>query len=119
MTIPPIANPVVFFEIGCKDLSKTASFYSDLFGWTPTGVPMASLINTNCADGIQGQITSLGQEPQNYVLFYIQVDDINDALTKIIDAGGRKMFGPVILPNNKQFAWFSDPEGNLVGLVSR
>lgn len=118
MTIP-IANPVVFFEIGCKDLPKTASFYSDLFGWTPTDVPMASLINTNSEVGIQGQITSLGHEPHNYVLFYIQVTDINESLRKIEEAGGKKKVGPVILPNNKQFAWFADPEGNMVGLVTR
>ncbi|AEW01059.1 bleomycin resistance protein [Niastella koreensis] len=113
------SNPVVFFEIGCKDLSKTANFYSDLFGWTPTGIPMASLINTNTEEGIQGQITSLGHDPHNYVLFYIQVDDINESLSKILEAGGKKVVGPVILPNNKQFAWFQDPEGNLVGLVTR
>jgi uncharacterized protein len=118
MTIP-IANPVVFFEIGCKDLTKTTSFYSDLFGWTPTGIPMASLVNTNSEDGIQGQIISLGHEPHNYVLFYIQVTDINESLKKIEEAGGKKLVGPVILPNNKQFAWFTDPEGNTVGLVTR
>lgn len=118
MTIP-IANPVVFFEIGCKDLGQVANFYSDLFGWTPTGVPMASLINTNTEEGIQGQITSLGHEPHNYVMFYIQVDDIHDSLKKIEEAGGKKQVGPVILPNNKQFAWFRDPEGNMVGLVTR
>lgn len=115
----PITNPVVFFEIGCKDLPKTSSFYADLFGWTPTGIPMASLINTNTEEGIQGQITSLGNAPGNYVLFYIQVNDIHESLTKIIEAGGRKIVGPVILPNNKQFAWFTDPEGNMVGLVTR
>ncbi|HEY8897691.1 MAG TPA: VOC family protein [Niastella sp.] len=118
MTIS-IANPVVFFEIGCKDLTKTASFYSELFGWTPTGVPMASLISTNCEDGIQGQITSLGHEPHNYVTFYIQVSDIHASLAKIIEAGGKKVVGPIILPNNKQFAWFRDPEGNMVGLVTQ
>lgn len=114
----PNANPVVHFEIGCKDLAKTTAFYADLFGWTPTGIPMASLINTN-AEGIQGHITSLGHEPHNYVTFYIQVQDINDSLQKIEAAGGKKVLGPVTLPDNKQFAWFSDPEGNMVGLVTR
>jgi hypothetical protein len=115
----PITNPVVFFEIGCKNLPETSTFYADLFGWTPTGIRMASLINTNTEEGIQGQITSLGNNPHNYVMIYIQVNDINESLTKIIEAGGKKIFGPVILPNNKQFAWFNDPEGNTVGLVSR
>lgn len=114
----PAGNPVVHFELGCKDLAATTAFYTGLFGWSPTGVPMASLLNTNSSEGIQGHITSLGHEPHNYVTFYIQVTDINDSLLKIQEAGGKKIIGPITLPDKKQFAWFSDPEGNMVGLVT-
>lgn len=88
-------------------------------GWTPTGIPMASLLNTNATEGIQGHITSLGHEPHNYTTFYIQVEDINHHLQKIEAAGGTKLVGPVTLPDGKQFAWFKDPEGNMVGLVTK
>jgi predicted enzyme related to lactoylglutathione lyase len=114
-----IGNPVVHFEIGCKDLAKTTAFYTGLFGWSPTGIPMASLLATNSPEGIQGHITSLGHEPNNYVTFYIQVDDINDSLKKIEAAGGKKLVGPVTLPDKRQFAWFSDPEGNMVALITK
>jgi len=116
---PSIGNPVVHFELGCKDLDKTTAFYTELFGWTPTPAPMSSLLNTNSQEGIQGHITSLGHEPHNYVTFYIQVEDIKDSLAKIEGAGGKKLIGPVTLPDNKQFAWFTDPEGNVVGLVTK
>ena len=112
-------NPVVHFELGCKDLAKTTAFYSGLFGWTPTSIPMASLLNTNSSEGVQGHITSLGHEPNNYVTFYIQVEDIRASLEKIVVAGGKKMVGPVPLPDGIQFAWFSDPEGNMVGLITK
>ncbi|NII23582.1 VOC family protein [Pseudoflavitalea sp. X16] len=112
-------HPVVHFEIGCKDLAKTTAFYTELFGWTPTGIPMASLLNTNATEGIQGHITSLGHEPHHYTTFYIQVEDINHHLQKIAAAGGTKLVGPVTLPDGKQFAWFKDPEGNMVGLVTK
>jgi predicted enzyme related to lactoylglutathione lyase len=85
----------------------------------PTGIPMASLLNTNATEGIQGHITSLGHEPHNYTTFYIQVEDINHHLQKIEAAGGTKLVGPVTLPDGKQFAWFKDPEGNMVGLVTK
>ena len=111
-------NPVIHFEIGCKDLKSTTDFYSKLFGWTPTAIPMASLIQTNSIEGIQGHITSLGHEPHNYITFYIQVQDINESLSKIEAAGGKKMIGPVPLPDGKQFAWFTDPEGNMVALIT-
>jgi predicted enzyme related to lactoylglutathione lyase len=115
----PAGNPVMHFEIGCKDLAKITAFYTGLFGWSPTGIPMASLLNTNSSEGVQGHITSLGHEPHNYVTFYIRVDDINDSLKKIAEAGGKKLVGPVTLPDNRQFAWFSDPEGNMVGLITK
>ena len=28
-----MANPVVHFEIGCRDTGKAAGFYASLFGW--------------------------------------------------------------------------------------
>lgn len=111
--------PVVHFEIGCKDLEKTTGFYTELFGWGKTPVPQSSLLNTNSAEGIQGHITSLGHEPHQYVTFYIQVEDIEAMLTKITAAGGTKIIGPIPLPDKTQFAWFKDPEGNMVALITK
>jgi predicted enzyme related to lactoylglutathione lyase len=113
------ANPVVHFEIGCKDTKKTTDFYSTIFGWTPTNAGIASYINTNSTEGIQGHITALGHEPYNYITFYIQVDNIDDYLRKIENAGGKKIIGPIKIPNGQQFAWFKDPDENMVGLITK
>lgn len=113
------ACPVVFFELGCKDLAKTTGFYTDLFGWSKTSVPYASQINTNTKEGVQGQIVSLGHEPHQYVTFYVQVEDINAMLTKVEAAGGKKIVGPIPLPDKTQFAWFKDPEGNMVAMITK
>jgi uncharacterized protein len=112
-------NPVIHFEIGCKDLEKTTQFYTSVFGWAPTNSTMASFINTNNPEGIQGHITSLGHEPYSYVTFYIQVDDIATRLQKIETAGGKKIIGPIKLPTGQQFAWFKDLDGNMVGLLTK
>lgn len=116
---PSTGNPVVHFEIGCKDLEKTTEFYTSLFGWAPTPIPMASLINTNSTEGVQGHITALGHEPHQYITFYIQVEDIDAHLAQIETAGGKKVLGPFPLPNGTKFAWFTDPGGNMVGLVTK
>lgn len=112
-------NPVVHFEIGCKDLEGTTTFYTRLFGWAATSVPFAALLNTNSDKGVQGHITALGHEPHQYITFYIEVDEIPPVLEKIEAAGGKKILGPFPLPDGKQFAWFSDPGGNTVGLVTK
>ncbi len=114
-----MANPVVHFEIGCKDLSQTSDFYTSLFGWTAANAGVAAYLNTNSTEGIQGHITSLGHEPHQYITFYIQVDNIADQLQKIEAAGGKKLVGPVTLPTGQQFAWFKDPGGNIVGLITK
>ncbi len=39
-------NPVVHFEIGCKDNEKTKQFYSALFGWSIEQMGPAATITT-------------------------------------------------------------------------
>ena len=116
---PSIGNPVVHFEIGCKDLEGTTSFYTNLFGWTATSIPSASLLDTHSTKGVPGHITALGHEPHQYVTFYIEVDDIADTLTRIEAASGKKLVGPIPLPDGKKFAWFQDPGGNMVALITK
>ena len=116
---PSIGNPVVHFEIGCKDLEGTTAFYTKIFSWTATPAPMASMLDTHSNKGVGGHITSLGHEPHQYVTFYIEVEDIGETLTRIAEAGGKKLVGPVPLPDGKKFAWFSDPGGNIVGLITK
>jgi len=107
-----VNNPVVHFEIGCRDLAKTQAFYGKLFEWdiAPSGI-----INTG-GEGIGGHITSLGHEPNNYVTVYVQVEDIQASLKKAVDLGG-KVLVPAIPIATGKFAWIADPEGNLVALL--
>ncbi|PWT71308.1 MAG: hypothetical protein C5B59_18360 [Bacteroidetes bacterium] len=111
-------SPVVHFELGCRDLSRLKDFYNNVFGWSASDITLGANFNTNSAEGIQGHLTSLGHEPYDYVTFYIQVEEIKATLAQIQAAGGKKIVGPIPLPDKRQFAWFSDPEGNMIGLVS-
>ena len=111
-------TPVVYFEIGCRDKGKTSEFYCKLFGWGINDTPMATYVNTNSDKGIQGHISAMGHEPHNYVTVYIEVDDIDAYLADVEKLGGKKIVGQVPLPNGKKFAWFSDPEGTVIGLYS-
>ena len=108
--------PVVHFEIGCRDTAKAASFYNSLFGWDTAPMGPALMIQTGAKEGIQGHFTALGHEPFKYTLFYIQVDDIAAHLAQLESLGGRVVVPKVDIPNYGSFAWFSDPDGNVVGL---
>ena len=76
-------------------------------------------IDTRSNLGIPGHITSLGHEPHHYVTVYIEVDDIHTYIQRIEKRGGKLVVGPVDLPEGMQFAWFSDLDGNIMGLSSR
>ena len=111
-----MANPIVHFEIGCKDRAKTARFFTDLFGWHVEDGPAAT-INTG-GGGIPGHITSLGHEPQHYTIFYVEVDDVQAYLDKATALGGKMLVPPIKIPTG-MFAWFSDIEGNTIGLLKK
>lgn len=113
-------NPVVHFEIGCRDKARTAAFYRSLFDW-PIGddAAAAPVIDIPAAPGgIAGHISSLGHEPFHYLLVYVEVVDVAATLARAGSLGGAAIVGPVPLPDGRRFAWFKDPDGTPIGLIS-
>ena len=109
-------NPVVHFEIGCRDSERTQKFFTDLFGWKTELAGPAAMISTESNEGIGGHISALGHEPHNYVTIYVQVADIQAHLDKAESLGGKTIIQPTEVPGMGRFAWFSDLDGNTIGL---
>ena len=109
-----MGRPVVHFEIGCRNLLKTQEFYSQMFDWKPQSMGPAAMIAAETG-GIGGHMTSLGHEPHQYTIFYVDVDDVAAYLKKAESLGGKTLVPPVKIPTGT-FAWMQDPEGNTVGL---
>jgi uncharacterized protein len=110
-----MGRPVVHFEIGCRDAKRTEEFYKQLFDWNTTEMGPATMIDTAAGSGIQGHITALGHEPQHYTMFYVGVEDVQAALDKAVSLGGKILVPPVTVTTGT-FAWFSDLDGNIIGL---
>ncbi|GGY53447.1 VOC family protein [Parvularcula lutaonensis] len=111
-----MANPVVRFDIGCKDRDRTVAFYRDVFGWSGHDTGLSTEVSTG-EGGIDGAITALGHEPHNYVMVYMQVADCDAHCEKIKAAGGEIEVGPIDIPGDRgRFAWFKDPEGNRLAI---
>jgi predicted enzyme related to lactoylglutathione lyase len=108
-------QPVIHFEIGCRDSAKTADFFSGLFGWNMQPMGPATMIHTGADSGIHGHITALGHEPYRYTMFYVQVDDVQGYLDKAGALGAKTLVPPVEIPTGT-FAWFADLDGNTIGL---
>ncbi|RNC88504.1 MAG: VOC family protein [Allomuricauda sp.] len=111
---------VVHFEIGCRDIEKTAEFYRDVFDWRLMKHGNSAVIDTRQSDALSGHINQLGPEdPQNYVTVYIETDSLHADLKAIEAKGGEIFVDPVQLPDGRTFAWFRDVAGNLMGLITQ
>lgn len=105
-------NPVIHFEIGCRDSGRTQQLYRTLFDWTIEAAGPAANIS---GAGIDGHITQLGHEPHNYTIFYVQVADVAAHIAKAESLGCKKLVGPITIPTGT-FALIADPDGNTIGL---
>jgi predicted enzyme related to lactoylglutathione lyase len=113
-----MANQICHFEIGCRDIAKAEEFYGKIFDWQYETKPNGQHMIRTGAD-VGGHFNSLGHEPHHYVTFYVMVDDVAAALAKVEAGGGKKIVGPVAMDGgSSEFAWFADPEGNVVGLYA-
>jgi predicted enzyme related to lactoylglutathione lyase len=109
-----MGQPVVHFDIGCRDRDRSEKFYSSLFGWQFERSGPASMIDTG-GSGINGHITPMNRRPYKYVMVYVQVDDVQSYIGKVAALGGSVLVPPVDSPTGT-FACITDPDGNPVGL---
>jgi predicted enzyme related to lactoylglutathione lyase len=108
-----MGNPVVHFEIMGKDEKKLEKFYSAAFGWQMhPATPGYSMVHAGDDAGIGGGI---GKDDQPAVRFYIDVEDVEEALKKVEKLGGKVVMPPQAT-QQVTFARFADPEGNIIGL---
>lgn len=122
-------QPVVHFEIPADDLDRAKTFYSSVFDWqivsTPmpegeyTGVvtsPVDPETQTPATPGaINGALVPRQAEMPAPVLT-IDVQAIDDALAQVEAGGGATIVPRTEIPGMGAFAYFRDPEDNVVGL---
>jgi hypothetical protein len=114
-----MANPVTWFEIIGKDSAALQKFYGDVFAWK-LSPPMPDMGNYSMLDhegqGIQGGIGGeASDEPR--VSVYIQVDDPQAYMDKLVAAGGTMLMPPTQIMPDTMIAMFKDPAGNTMGLL--
>ncbi len=114
-----MAAPVVHFEILGKDGEKLQDFYSNIFDWKINADnPMNyGLISPEREHSIGGGIGPAPEGQPGHLTIYIEVDDPQAYLVKIEEKGGKTIVPVTTIPDMVTFALFTDPEGNMAGLV--
>lgn len=119
-------DKVVHFEIPVDNLERATKFYKSAFEWQITPVPALSytLLGTVEVDqnnmpkepgAINGGMMDRSFGIKNPVIT-IGVDNIDTAIQKIQDLGGKIVQGKMEVPNMGISAYFQDTEGNILGL---
>ena len=124
-------NPVVHFEFPADDKNRMAGFYTKAFGWKTQmlGPDMNDyvLVTTTEADAsghpknpgaINGGFYKKSADmPAQYPSVVIAVDDINGAMKKVTQAGGKVLGEPMEIPGYGRYVSFFDTEGNRVAMM--
>ncbi|HEX2394892.1 MAG TPA: VOC family protein [Bacteroidales bacterium] len=124
-------NPVVHFEMPADDRERMADFYTRVFGWKTQffGEDMGNYVTVTTTEtdangrpvnpgaingGFYPKSADLGDQHPSIV---IGVDNIQDSIKKIKEAGGKIIAEPVHIPQVGDYASFFDTEGNRVSIL--
>lgn len=117
---------VVHFEIPFDDGQRARSFYRDAFGWELQEWPgMSYTMVTSGPSGdqgpteagyINGGMLSRADSPSRAPVLTVDVDNIDEALATIEKLGGSTVMGRTAVADMGFSAYFTDPEGNVMGL---
>lgn len=116
---------VVHFELPADDEDRARGFYKAVFGWTfqvmpgmeyslALATPMDEHGRPAVAGSINGGIFRRGELRAPVVT--IDVEDIDAALRDIAARGGAVLRDRMEVPGSGWNAYFTDTEGNVVGL---
>ncbi|AOW93552.1 glyoxalase [Rhodococcus sp. WMMA185] len=120
-----MAGRIVHFEIPFDDGDRARGFYRDAFGWNMAEIPQMdyTMVSTGPVSEsgmpdqpgfINGGMMQRGEVTSPVVT--VDVDSIDDALAKIESLGGKTVSPRTPVGNMGFAAYFTDSEGNVVGL---
>lgn len=122
-----MSGKIVHFEIPFDDGERARGFYREAFGWNLMEMPeMSYTIAATGPTSEQGMPTEPGfinggmvdraeAAPKSPVIT-VDVASIDAALEKIEQLGGAKLVGRTAIPDMGFYAYFTDTEGNVMGL---
>ena len=115
-----MSNRVTHFEIPSANPERSRNFFKDVFGWTfqqMSNEPYWFAISGDeKTPGINGAIMK-EVAPGQPVINTITVDDIDSMLIKVAEQGGKVVKPKWPIPNIGWIAFFSDPDGNMHGIM--
>jgi predicted enzyme related to lactoylglutathione lyase len=120
-----MSGRIVHFELPYDDRDRASAFYGELFGWDLQSYPgMDYTMVSTGPSGDQGPTEpgfingGMGPRTGNLTAptVVIDVEDIDATLAQVTAQGGSVLSGKEPVASMGWSAYFTDPEGNTVGL---
>ncbi len=110
---------ICYIEIPATDISKSAQFYQQVFGWHTRQRNDGSTAFDDTVGAVSGTWVS-GRPSSNEpgLLVYIMVASAAATIETIIAAGG-EIVQPVNPDEHEVYALFRDPAGNILGIYQQ
>ena len=110
---------VVHVEIPSVNVEAAGKFYQELFGWKLQHVPEMNYTMWEDGSGSGGGFPKVSDEnPAGQVLVYIDSEDIEADLKKVVKLGGKVLQPKMEIPQTGWFGVFQDPTGNVLALYT-
>ncbi len=117
----PLGAPAVgefsWHELATTDQDAAMRFYSGLLGWKQDEAYDMGEMGTYLLFSVEGkQLGGMYRKPAEmpappHWMHYIHVDSADAAATRITDAGGQVIHGPMEVPGGDRIAMAVDPQG--------
>jgi predicted enzyme related to lactoylglutathione lyase len=120
---------VVHFEIPADDVDRAKNFYGSVFGWDLQTMQMEGGEYTSVRTTAVDEQTQMPTEPGAInggmmqrtdttptPVITIDVESIDEALRQVESEGGATVLARTPIPGMGAYAYFKDPEGNVLGL---
>ncbi len=123
-TAPPgTPGHIGWHELHADNWESAFDFYAGQFGWTKADtfdmgpeMGLYQIFTTQSGQG-GGMMNRIPITPGPFWNFYINVDDIDAAATRVSEAGGQVMHGPQEVPGGNWIIQGRDPQGAMFALV--
>lgn len=113
---------VCWRELLTTDVERAGRFYTEVFGWETTAVPMGPTMYTMCRLGnedVAGMMTitpEMGPVPPHWGL-YFSVADCDQTVAEAQAKGGSSLWPAMDVPNVGRMAGLRDPQGAVFSVV--
>jgi predicted enzyme related to lactoylglutathione lyase len=116
--MPSYANgKICYLEIPAGDVEESAAFFEAVFGWTTRRRGDGELAFDDAVGEVSGTwVTGRSPSADPGIVVYVMVDDIDAAVSRIVERGGEIVTPVTQLGEKDAHATFRDPAGNVLGL---